>query len=177
MGMVTSLCCWWSYCHASPAVPGCGLRGEIPRSCVEYPRSRNMDRRPPQLISSAPVLRLPSACNRSPRQASRAARQGSAGWSGHPPGCRGRCVPCCGIAGLIVSRLGNGSKAGSWSSGAISHRMVPTSSHFAMDGKWSGLSKGSWSAISRAPYLKPQPSFKRRLLERRRSSLIMIDIG
>ena len=49
---------------------------------------------------------------------------------------------------------------GQWFKGRIYERrcdLSPDGTHFiyfAMDGKWRGLSEGSWSAISRAPFLK-----------------------
>ncbi len=69
-------------------------------------------------------------------------------------GRRGKGARCCGIAERTASTLVGGSKVGS------TERRCDLSSngkhfiYFAMDGKWHSLSKGSWSAISRAPYLK-----------------------
>src|ERR1700742_4479685 len=51
-------------------------------------------------------------------------------------------------------------KGGQWMKGRIYERrcdISPDGKHliyFAMNGKWGSESKGSWTAISRAPYLK-----------------------
>lgn len=64
------------------------------------------------------------------------------------------------VCTLLWDRRTDSFTIGQWFKGRIYERrcdLSPDGKHFiyfAMDGKWSGLSKGSWSAISRAPYLK-----------------------
>ena len=64
------------------------------------------------------------------------------------------------VCTLLWDRRTDSFTLGQWLKGRIYERrcdLSPDGTHFiyfAMDGKWSGLSKGSWSAISRAPYLK-----------------------
>ena len=68
--------------------------------------------------------------------------------------------PSKSVCTLLWDRRNDTFKLGQWLRGRIYERrcdLSPDGRHFiyfAMDGKWSGSVKGSWTAISRTPYLK-----------------------
>lgn len=68
--------------------------------------------------------------------------------------------PSKSVCTMLWDRRNDTFKLGQWLRGRIYERrsdLSPDGKHFiyfAMNGKWSGPMKGSWSAISRAPYLK-----------------------
>lgn len=78
----------------------------------------------------------------------------SNGRTHHPPGTFAQ------VCTLLWDRRTDTFTLGQWLKGRIYERrcdLSPDGKHFiyvAMDGKWSGLSKGSWSASARVPYLK-----------------------
>ena len=69
------------------------------------------------------------------------------------------------VCTLLWDRRTDRFTLGQWFKGRIYERrcdLSPDGKHFiyfAMDGKWQSLSKGSWSAISRAPYMKASAFF------------------
>jgi hypothetical protein len=68
--------------------------------------------------------------------------------------------PSKSVCTMLWNRSNDTFKLGQWLRGRIYERrcdLSPDGKHFiyfAMNGKWSGPVKGSWTAISRAPYLK-----------------------
>lgn len=64
------------------------------------------------------------------------------------------------VATILWNRRGDNFQLGQWLKGRIYERrcdLSPDGKHFiyfAMNGKWYSEAKGSWTAISRAPYLK-----------------------
>jgi hypothetical protein len=68
--------------------------------------------------------------------------------------------PSKSVCTLLWDRRNDAFKLGQWLRGRIYERrcdLSPDGKHFiyfAMNGKWGGPLKGSWTAISRAPYLK-----------------------
>jgi hypothetical protein len=68
--------------------------------------------------------------------------------------------PSKSVCTILWDRRNDTFKLGQWLRGRIYERrcdLSPDGKHFiylAMNGKWSGPVKGSWTAISRAPYLK-----------------------
>jgi hypothetical protein len=68
--------------------------------------------------------------------------------------------PSKSVCTMLWDRRNDTFKLGQWLRGRIYERrcdLSPDGRHFiyfAMNGKWSGPMKGSWTAISRAPYLK-----------------------
>ncbi len=77
-----------------------------------------------------------------------------------PVGLVIRCGPSRQVCTMLWDRQADTFTLGQWFNGRIYERrcdLSPDGTHFiyfAMDGNWQGLSKGSWSAISQAPYLK-----------------------
>lgn len=68
--------------------------------------------------------------------------------------------PSKSVCTMLWNRSNDTFKLGQWLRGRIYERrcdLSPDGKHFiyfAMNGKWDGLMKGSWTAISRTPYLK-----------------------
>src|SRR5256885_597888 len=68
--------------------------------------------------------------------------------------------PAKSVCTILWNRATDKFKLGQWLRGRIYERRADISPdgrhliYFAMNGKWSSEAKGSWTAISRAPYLK-----------------------
>lgn len=68
--------------------------------------------------------------------------------------------PSKSVCTILWNRKGNAFKLGQWLRGRIYERrcdLSPDGKHFiyfAMNGRWESETKGSWTAISRTPYLK-----------------------
>jgi len=77
-----------------------------------------------------------------------------------PVGLLIRRGPSKSVATLLCDRRPDEFKLGQWLKGRIYERRSDLSPdgkyaiYFAVNGKWSSESRGSWTAISRAPYLK-----------------------
>lgn len=82
-----------------------------------------------------------------------------------PVGVVIRRGPAKSVAVLLWDRRNDHFRLGQWLRGRIYERrcdLSPDGEHliyFAMKGKWSGEAKGSWTAISRAPFLKALAMF------------------